>query len=72
MEVYFILWLAKEVNGDYVSSTVEFATTDKTKAEQYCVKHQLQEQVMNVQNHMCEVRRTIIPVELDKEYKIGV
>ena len=70
-EIFFILWLAKEVNGEYVSSTVEFATADRGKAEDYFAQHQLQEQVMNIGGHMCDIRRTIVPVELDKEYTLG-
>ena len=67
--VYLILWLAKEVNGDFVSSMVEYVTSDRTKAERFFTLHQKQEQVMNIDGHMCDIRRTIIPAELETEYK---
>lgn len=66
--IYVVHWLAKEVNGHYVSSMIEYADEDKVKVEEYFKRHQHQEQVMNIDGHMCDIRRQIVPVELGKEY----
>jgi hypothetical protein len=68
-EVYVVHWLAKEVSGDYVTSMIEYVTTSRTKAEEYVRIHQQQEQVMNIDGRMCEIRRQIVPAVLEQEYK---
>jgi hypothetical protein len=68
-EIYVVHWLAKEVNGDYVTSMIEYTTTDRTRAEEYYRLHQAQEQVMNIDGHMCDIRRQIISAVLEQEYK---
>jgi len=68
-EVYVVHWLAKEVGGDYVTSMVEYVSASRTKAEEYVRIHQHQEQVMNIDGHMCEIRRQIVLAVLEQEYK---
>lgn len=66
--VYVVHWLAKEINGDFVSSMIEFASLDRTKAEAYFLDKQPKEQLMNIESHMCEIKRHIVPINLDVNY----
>ena len=68
-EIYVIHWLAKELGGDYVTSMVEYVTTDKVKAQQYFYEHMPEDRIMNIDSHMCEVRRQIVTAVIDQPYK---
>ena len=69
MELYVIHWLAQELGGNYISSMIEYATADKSKAEDFFVQHAVNEQIMNIDGHMCQIHRRIVPVALDQQYK---
>jgi len=67
MTIYIIHWLAKEIEsqGSFVSSMIELATTNKAKAEKYYNTHHHDGQVTNVDNHMCEIRRQLVQIEVE-------
>lgn len=66
MKIYVVHQLAKEINGDFVSSMIEYASKDRLKAEEYANKHQLSEPVMNIESHLCNVVRMLVEVELEE------
>ena len=68
-EIYVVHWLARELGGEYTSAMIEYVTADRAKAEQYFTEHAVKDQVMNIDSHMCEIRRMIVPVVLDQQYK---
>ena len=68
-ELYVIHWLAKELGGEYISSMIEYVTADRAKAEEYFHQHSVDEQVMNIDGHMCAISRRIVPAVLDQQYK---
>lgn len=68
--IYIVHALAKEVGGNYTSSAVEFGSPDKAAAEKFYIERQSKGTLVNIDSHLCEVARHIVPVELDKEYTI--
>lgn len=68
-DVYIIHWLAKEVSGDFISSMIEYVTTDRQKAEDVFKQQQFTNNIVNINGHNCEVLRQIVQAQLDQMYK---
>lgn len=64
MIVYIVHQLAKEINGDFVSTQIEYASKSEREAFEYIRKQQASNSIIKIEEHMCAIVRQLVPVEV--------